>query len=63
MAVMAAGAMAARVPVFERAALALGQRIAGPAIITQMDSTAVVLEGQVVEADAFGVLRIAEAGS
>jgi N-methylhydantoinase A len=63
MAVMAAGAKAARVPVYARAGLALGQRVAGPAIVTQMDSTTVVLEGQIVEAGAFGVLRIAEAGA
>ena len=63
MAVMAAGAKAARVPVYARAGLALGQRIAGPAIVTQMDSTTVVLEGQIVEAGAFGVLRITEAGA
>ena len=41
----------------------MGQRVAGPAIVTQMDSTTVVLEGQIVEAGAFGVLRIAEAGA
>ncbi len=62
-AVMSPGAAAVRVPVYDRAALALRQRIAGPAIISQMDSTTIVIEGQVAEAGPCGVLTIIEAGA
>ena len=43
-------------PVFERAALLCGERLSGPAIIEQSDSTTVLLPGQRLEVDAFSNL-------
>jgi N-methylhydantoinase A len=40
-------------PVYERDALRPGNRIAGPAVITEFDSTTVVLEGYEAEVDRF----------
>jgi N-methylhydantoinase A len=40
-----------------------GETIAGPAIIEQMDSTSLVLRGQVAVADSSGNLVISEMGS
>jgi N-methylhydantoinase A len=40
-----------------------GETIAGPAIIEQMDSTSLVLRGQVAVADPSGNLVISEIGS
>jgi N-methylhydantoinase A len=45
--------------VWRRADLALGQEIAGPAIVTQRDSTTVVLAGQRLTVHPTGVLRVA----
>jgi N-methylhydantoinase A len=44
--------------VYERTAMAAGQRIAGPAVIEQMDTTTVVPPGFVAIADAIGNLRL-----
>jgi N-methylhydantoinase A len=41
-------------PVYNRAALVAGERIQGPAIIEQMDSTSVIFPDQQVECDTFG---------
>jgi len=41
-------------PVYNRAALSAGERIQGPAIIEQMDSTSVIFPDQQVECDTFG---------
>jgi N-methylhydantoinase A len=51
------------VPVFDRAALAVGDSVTGPAIIVQRDSTTVVLAGQRASAGPLGVLRIREQGA
>jgi N-methylhydantoinase A len=40
-------------PVHDRGALAFGHRFQGPAIVEQMDSTTLVLPGDVVEIDAY----------
>ena len=40
-----------RVPVYRREALLAGNRIAGPAILEQMDSTTLLLEGQTARVD------------
>jgi N-methylhydantoinase A len=47
-------------PVYERDDLGEGARLSGPAIIGQLDSTTVVLPGQVVRVDSFGNLLIEE---
>ncbi len=47
---------AAEVPVFDRDALRPGNRIAGPAIIEQMDSTTLVLPGMTAHVDAHEIL-------
>jgi N-methylhydantoinase A len=57
---MAAGDAAIDVPVYDRAALGDGQRFDGPAIVTQLDSTTVVLSGQRVTVGKLGTLRITE---
>ncbi len=44
--------------VFDRTRLRAGDRIVGPAIVEQFDSTTVVPEGQSAELDAFGTLVI-----
>ena len=46
-------------PVYRRERLRAGHRLAGPAIVEQMDSTTVVLEGQEAVVDARGNLIIA----
>jgi N-methylhydantoinase A len=47
--------------VWRRERLVPGNRIAGPAIVEQLDSTTVVLPGQVARVGGFGELRINEA--
>ena len=49
-------------PVFDRGDLGPGTRLAGPAIVEQMDSTTVVHPGQVVVVDGWGNLLIAVGG-
>jgi N-methylhydantoinase A len=44
--------------VYDRAKLRAGDRIMGPAIITEMDSTALVLPGCVAEVDRLGNILI-----
>ena len=51
---------AVQCPVYERSRLGAGARIDGPAIITQLDSTALLLPGQTAEVDRFGSLLITE---
>ncbi|MGE0797250.1 MAG: hydantoinase/oxoprolinase family protein [Lautropia sp.] len=46
-------------PVYQRSALAHGERIAGPAIVEEPSSCLVFLAGQTAEIDAVGNLRIA----
>jgi N-methylhydantoinase A len=46
--------------VYDRARLGADDRIAGPAIVEQYDSTTVVLPGQALTVDDFGNLLIAE---
>lgn len=50
------------VPVFDRPALLAGNRLAGPAIVHQLDATTVVLDGQTALVDERGDLRLAEDG-
>ena len=45
---------------YDRARLGAKDRIAGPAIVEQYDSTTVVLAGQTLSVDEFGNLVIAE---
>jgi N-methylhydantoinase A len=51
------------VPVYERALLQASDRIEGPAIIRQMDSTTVMLDGQCAEVVVGGDIFIADTGS
>jgi N-methylhydantoinase A len=51
------------VPVLDREALRARNRIEGPAIIQEMDSTTLVLAGQRARVDAFGNLWLGEGGS
>ena len=51
------------VPVYQRELLRAGQHFAGPAVVEQMDSTTLVLDGQLVDVDPFGNLLICEEGS
>jgi N-methylhydantoinase A len=44
--------------IYDRARLAPGDRITGPAVINQFDATTVVLAGQTVTVDPFGILVI-----
>ncbi len=46
---------------YDRGAFAAGERISGPAIVNQFDSTTIVLAGQVAQVDAYGTLMIEEA--
>jgi N-methylhydantoinase A len=48
--------------VYDRSRLGAGDRLSGPAIIEQYDSTTVVLPGQVLTVDSIGNLVIAERG-
>jgi N-methylhydantoinase A len=45
-------------PVYDRAKLAPGDRIAGPAVVNQFDATTVVLAGQSLIVDSYGILAI-----
>jgi N-methylhydantoinase A len=47
-------------PVYDRARLGPGHRLAGPAVIEQFDSTTLVCPGQALEVDARGLLVITE---
>jgi N-methylhydantoinase A/oxoprolinase/acetone carboxylase beta subunit len=49
-----------RRPPNDRARLGAGARLDGPAILTQLDATTLVLPGQVAEMDAFGNLIVGE---
>ena len=49
-------------PVLDRARLRPGNRIAGPAIVEQMDSTTVILPGWTARVDGFGNLVLEQAG-
>jgi N-methylhydantoinase A len=44
--------------IYDRAKLAPGDRIAGPAVVNQFDATTVVLDGQSLRVDPFGILVI-----
>ena len=48
------------VPVYDRTKLGAGSRIRGPAVITQLDSTSLLLPGQVAEVHKFGSLIVRE---
>jgi len=54
---------AAEVSVYARERLGAGNRILGPAILTQFDATTLILPGQRAEVDRLGSLLITEAGS
>jgi N-methylhydantoinase A len=54
------GSTSAQVPTWRREALLAGHRLAGPAIFDQLDSTTVVLPGQVAIVDTYGTLIIEE---
>jgi N-methylhydantoinase A len=47
-------------PVYDRARLGSDARIEGPAIVTQLDATTLVLDGQTATTDRFGNLLISE---
>jgi N-methylhydantoinase A len=49
-------------PRFWRAALKAGNRLAGPAIVDQMDTTTLIPPGFTARVDRFGNLVIAQAG-
>ncbi|MDP1907908.1 MAG: hydantoinase/oxoprolinase family protein, partial [Hyphomicrobium sp.] len=44
--------------IYDRAKLRAGNRVAGPAIVTQMDTTTLILPGHAGEVDAFGNILI-----
>ena len=48
----------AEATLYERAALRAGNRITGPAIVTEMDSTTLILPGHTGEVDRFGTILI-----
>ena len=48
-------------PIFERAGLRAGNRLAGPAIVEQMDTTTVLLPGQVADVHSTGTLVVRRA--
>lgn len=48
-------------PVYDRAKLAAGTRIGGPAILTQLDATSVILPGETATADRYGNLIVTAA--
>jgi N-methylhydantoinase A len=52
---------AQQVPVYDRARLGAGARIEGPAVITQLDTTSLLLPGQIAEVHRFGALIVHEA--
>jgi N-methylhydantoinase A len=45
-------------PIYDRARLGAGDRIAGPAILTQLDAIALLLPGQTAEVHRFGSLVV-----
>ncbi|MFL5006693.1 MAG: hypothetical protein ACJ8DK_15235, partial [Microvirga sp.] len=51
-----------RCPVYERSRLAAGAEIHGPAIVTQLDSTTLLLPEHVATVDRFGSLVVTERG-
>src|SRR5580704_1749101 len=53
----------ATAPIYDRARLGAGDRIAGPAILTQLDATTLLLPGQTAEAHRFGALVIRDGGA
>ena len=54
------GATLTPVPTYRREALLAGHEIAGPAIVDQLDSTTVILEGQTARTDRHGNLIVEE---
>ncbi len=52
---------AVRAPVYGRTLLKAGNRIGGPAVVEQMDSTTLILEGQLARVDAHGNMWVTEA--
>jgi N-methylhydantoinase A len=48
----------AEATLYERAALRAGNRVTGPAIVTEMDSTTLILPGHTGEVDRFGTILI-----
>src|SRR4051794_17385527 len=50
-------------PIYDRGALAPGNRFAGPAIVTEFDSTTVVLPGYVAEVDRYSNILITPEGT
>jgi N-methylhydantoinase A len=52
----------AHCPIYDRAGLGSGARLAGPAVVEQMDSTTAVHPGQVLVVDGWGNLLIAVGG-
>jgi len=50
-------------PIYDRGALRPGNRFAGPAIVTEFDSTTVVLPGYVAEVDRFSNILITPEGT
>ena len=51
----------AEAPVYDRARLGAGDRIAGPAILTQLDATTLLLPGQTAEVNRLGCLVVTDA--
>ena len=49
-------------PVYERAILAAGQRLEGPAVVQEFGSTTVVFPGQRLEVDPHGIMIIRSGG-
>jgi len=49
-------------PIYERSGLLAGNRIAGPAIIEQMDTTTVVFPGQTAVVEPSGIIEITRGG-
>jgi N-methylhydantoinase A len=49
-----------RAPIYERARLGAGDRISGPAVLTQLDATTLLLPGQTAEVHRFGSLIVRE---
>lgn len=49
-----------QVPVYDREGLRYGNRVGGPAIIEEMDSTTLILAGQAASVDSYGNLWIGE---
>jgi N-methylhydantoinase A len=47
-------------PVYDRTRIGAGARIAGPAIVAQLDATTLILRGQTAEVDRIGNLLIRE---